>query len=297
MIELELEKLLQGKGGGLDAQFSIQFKPGEFITVFGPSGAGKTTLIRMIAGLVKPDRGRIVVNGKVWYDSKRGIDLPAQKRRVGYMFQDYALFPNMTVQQNLTYPFRKPTVDDRKRVSELMEVMGIEELAHRKPSNLSGGQKQRVALARTLAGRPDILLLDEPLSALDPSMRHRLQSEILELQKRYNVTTLMVSHEVAEVYRMSNIVYILDRGRIVTRGTPEEIFTGQNVSGKFKLIGTVIKIERSDVLFLVTVLVGNTPVKVIATDSEVKEFYEGQEVVVASKAFNPMITPIHNKFN
>ena len=168
MISINITKKLDTAEGSLDAEFKLDIYEGEFLTLFGASGAGKTTLMRMISGLEKPQSGTIKVNGEVWFDSQKKIDLPPQKRKVGFVFQDYALFPTMSVKENLLFAVENE--DQKKGVDMLIEMIELTSLSNRLPNSLSGGQKQRVALARALVRQPKILLLDEPLSALDPLM-------------------------------------------------------------------------------------------------------------------------------
>ncbi|MDD2915881.1 MAG: ATP-binding cassette domain-containing protein [Gallionella sp.] len=287
MIELTLKKQLLSSSGEftLDAQFNVA--AGEFITLFGPSGAGKTTLLRCLAGLAEPDAGRIVVGGETWFDGAAHHSLPPQQRRVGYMFQDYALFPNMSVRGNLE--FAQPRGADKRRVSELIELMALGEMQQRKPATLSGGQQQRVALARALAAEPRLLLLDEPFSALDHATRVRLHEEVLAMQRRYGLTTVMVSHDVGEVYRLSQRVLLLEQGKLVQQGTPAEVFGVGHAGGKFSFAGEVLAIEAADVVFAVTLLVGNQIVRVIATADEAQRLKPGDRVMLLSKAFNPVL--------
>ncbi|MGC9109850.1 MAG: ABC transporter ATP-binding protein [Caldimicrobium sp.] len=191
MIRLNLRKKLRGAREDFDLKVSLEIEKGEFLVIFGPSGSGKTTLLRMLAGLETPDEGYLEVEGKVWIDTNRKINLPPQKREIGFVFQDYALFPNMTVFENIAYGMKKK---DSKKIKELLRIAGLEKLSETKPATLSGGQKQRVALLRALAREPRLLLLDEPFSALDPQTAAPLREEIKKLQKQDGITTIMVSH-------------------------------------------------------------------------------------------------------
>jgi len=291
MIELDIQKKLLGAQGEFALDVKLRIAPGEFVTLFGASGAGKTTLLRCLAGLTEPDTGTIRMAGETWFD--RRTKRPVQQRRVGYMFQDYALFPNMTVRDNLEFALRKGAA--KQRVSELIETMALGELQHRKPNSLSGGQQQRVALARALAAEPRLLLLDEPFSALDHETKLRLQDEVLRLQRRYAITTVMVSHDVSEVYRLSKRVVIIEQGRIVRDGTPADVFSSNQSSGKFSFAGEVLAIEAADVVFAVTLLVGNQIIRVIATAAEAQLLKPGDRVTLMSKAFNPLLVAIDPK--
>jgi len=195
--------------------------PQELMCLFGHSGAGKTTILRILAGLTKPDKGRIVFDGTVWFDSEKKINLPPQQRNVGYMFQDYALFPNMSIEKNIRFAQK---VKDDEEVEKLLVLFDLHSLRSRKPGQLSGGQKQRVALARALAAKPSLLLLDEPLSALDYEMRAALQDEIRKTHDLLQTITLMVSHDIPEVVQLASLVMVLRNGTVVKEGKPEEVF-------------------------------------------------------------------------
>jgi molybdate transport system ATP-binding protein len=201
---------------------SLQIEAGAITVLTGPSGAGKTTLLRLIAGLVKPQAGRITCGNDVWVDTQKSIFLPPQQRKTGLVFQDYALFPHLTVRQNLAFALKKG--ENPARVDELLQEVELTQLANQKPHQLSGGQKQRVALARALVLQPRLLLLDEPLSALDRSMRHRLQGYLLSLQQRYQLTVVLVTHDLAEIFRLGNHIVELDEGKIVRQGAPAQVF-------------------------------------------------------------------------
>jgi molybdate transport system ATP-binding protein len=209
MIYLNVERMMLTAAGKRNLAIEVTIKDNELVCLYGKSGAGKTTLLRMIAGLIKPDRGILTINDLTVFDSQVKINLPPQKRNVGFMFQDYALFPNMTVEQNIGFAQKK----DKPFVNRLIETFDLDALRKQKPNRLSGGQQQRVALARSLAQKPDILLLDEPLSALDEDMRFLLQNEILKAHQLFNFTTLMVSHDKEEIKRMSKHVLTIGTER------------------------------------------------------------------------------------
>jgi molybdate transport system ATP-binding protein len=287
--DIDITKTLSGPDGPMALHVGLSLEPQEFITLFGPSGAGKTSVLRMVAGLMEPDEGRIVVDGEPWFDSTTHVSLPPNRRLAGLVFQDYALFPHMTVRQNLEYALPRGGIS--KEVSELLHLAGLDDLADRLPHSLSGGQKQRVALARALARKPRLLLLDEPLSALDPAMRSRLQDVVLDFHRQLGVTTILVSHTPAEIFKLSQRVYMLDGGRITRVGLPGEVFIGKKTSGKFKFEGEILAIERDDVVVIVTIGIGNNVVKVVASERDLGTLAVGSRVVVASKAFNPILYP------
>lgn len=290
MIQINLQKKLSSAEGEMHLKVDFSIKEGSFVTLYGKSGAGKTTILRIIAGLIQPDKGHIEVDGLAWMDTDQKINLIPQKRQVGIVFQDYALFPNMSVMENLKFGLL--TSQDSSIVAELLEIMELGELKNRKPANLSGGQKQRVALARALVQRPKVLLLDEPLSALDPEMRQRLQGYILQAHNTYGLTTILVSHDTSEIMKLSDHMILLEHGRIIHQGTPTEIFSHKEFSGKFQFFGEIITLVKQDFIYVITILIGNELVKIVVDESEAEDLRKGDKVVVAAKAFNPMIKKI-----
>jgi len=290
MIKLSFRKKLWSSSGDMILDIDLSLFPGTFTTLYGQSGAGKTSLFRIFSGLFAPEEGHILVDGVKWLDTAKGINLPPQKRKIGFLFQDYALFPNMTVKENLLFALNKK--QNKKTVADLIEIIELGGLQHRLPDTLSGGQKQRVALARALVQKPEILLLDEPLSALDYTMRLKLQHYVLQVHREYKLTTLMVSHDVAEILKMSDRMLVLENGKIVRQSTPVEIFTHKEVSGKFQFSGEIVGMQKQDFIFIITILIGNELVKVVADEAEANNFNIGDKVLVASKAFNPIIKKI-----
>ena len=194
--------------------------------ILGASGCGKSMALRCIAGVVKPDSGRIVLDGRVLFDSEKGIDLPPQQRNVGLLFQNYALFPNMTVEQNILCALKKEKDPAARKAAcgSALRAMRLEELAHRLPSELSGGQQQRAALARILAGRPRILMLDEPFSALDSYLREEVEGEVGSLLSNFDGTALLVTHDRDEAYRLCREMIVMDGGEVLRAGTTKEVF-------------------------------------------------------------------------
>jgi molybdate transport system ATP-binding protein len=289
-ITIDIEKAMHTVNGLIKLKIQTEINQGELATFFGASGSGKTTLLRIIAGLTQPEKGSISFGNKLWFHSNKKINLPPQQRNIGFVFQDYALFPNMTVEENITFAQNKP---DTQFTESLLETFELTELCKRKAPQLSGGQKQRVALARALARKPSILLLDEPLSALDTNLRILLQDEIAKVHSLFNATTLLVSHDLAEVFRLASKVYCLENGTIVQSGAPEDVFMDRHISGKFQLTGQIVRIEKQDVVDILTIVTGNNQiVKVVSAGEPGSLLQLGDRVLVFSKAFNPIITKI-----
>ncbi len=289
MLKVDVAKKLLGASGEIDFRISCEFGEGEFWAIFGESGIGKTTLLRMIAGLETPDSGVIEADDEVWFDSSKKINLPPQKRRVGFVFQSYALFENMSVIENIYFAQHKK---DEKKAAQILEKMELTELTNRRPSTLSGGQRQRVALARAIAQEPKVLLLDEPLSALDAIIRAKLQDELKKTHEKFGLTTLLVSHDRAEVFKLSTMALWLKSGQIYKKGLPKEIFLPKNSSSKFAFSGEILSLEKRDIIYVATIGIGQNIVEVIVDESEVSALSVGCEVSVSAKAFNPIINKI-----
>ncbi len=217
-LQCRVRHRLQGPAGGFDLAVDLTIPKGQFILLTGPSGAGKTTLLRILAGFQRPDAGRVSLGGRVWSDTDARQMLPVQQRRIGFVFQDYALFPNMSVRRHLDYALGRGAAPTA--AMELLDLVGLAALASAFPAQLSGGQKQRLALIRALARQPDLLMLDEPLSALDPELRLRLQDELLRLHRHFATTTLMISHDPLEIARLADRVLRLDNGRLTRDHLP-----------------------------------------------------------------------------
>jgi len=291
LIRLEVKKRLHGTSGDFVLEVKLEVKEGDFLVVFGPSGSGKTTLLRMIAGLEKPDEGYIEVKGKVWFDSQKGINLPPQKRDVGFVFQDYALFPNMSVFENIAFGMKRK---DKDKIMELLRMAGMEHLAHRNPTSLSGGQKQRVALLRALAREPSILLLDEPLSALDYQMAQVLREEIKNFHKNYGITTIMVSHNKEDAFKLANQVVYLLEGKVLAKGTPKEVLFSRKSSPKFSLSAILLEKTYTDVVCVLTLAIGSELVQVVVDKDTADDLSVGDTVLVSAKAFVPIVRKIHS---
>jgi molybdate transport system ATP-binding protein len=286
MIEIDIQKSFKNQNERINFNFKTSIEQGSLSALFGKSGSGKTTLLRLLSGLETPDCGQISVAGKIWFDSNKKINLSPQKRDVGFVFQDYALFPNMSVIENLRFAQNEKNEDF---LEEILEIVELKEFKNKMPASLSGGQKQRTALARAVARKPKLLLLDEALSALDNTMRKNLQDNIEKIHKRFNMTTLMISHDIAEVYKLASKVIMIDNGAILKEGNPDILFESSKISGKFKFSAKILKIQKADTIYIVTLLIGDNLTKVVATQSEIEKMNIGDVVLVASKAFNPII--------
>ena len=244
MVFVEVKGLHKGYNGTKvleDINFTVD--KGEFITLLGPSGCGKSTLLRCIAGLAETDAGEICIeNGRI-------DGLSPKDRDVGMVFQSYALFPNMTVRDNVAFGLKMkktPKAELEKRVSETLKLVELEDKANSYPSQLSGGQQQRVALARAIVMQPKVLLMDEPLSALDAKIRRNLRMQIKNIQKALNITTLFVTHDQEEAMTISDRIFLMNRGRIVQSGTPDEIYANPGSEFAARFMGSYNIVSQSD---------------------------------------------------
>lgn len=253
-IEVAIRKTL--RSSAREFRLDVHFTCSDDVSViFGASGSGKTATLRAIAGLDRPDSGRIAVDGKVLFDSERGIDLPARHRGVGYVFQDYALFPHLTVEENVAFPVnpwwrRKPAADLIRRVRDVLEIFEIDNLAQSHPWQISGGQRQRVSLARALIRKPAILLLDEPFAALDPLLRIRMRQELLNTQWLFRVPMLVITHDPQDVAALAENLVVLRKGSVEStvnlKGPPYRDADGNPVRGVIRSLLMRTSIEGSD---------------------------------------------------
>ena len=223
----------------LDVELSVE--RGECVALAGPSGAGKTSVLRVAAGLLRPERGRVEAEGETWLDTERGIDVPAERRRCGYVFQHYALFPHLSAWQNVAYPLHGLARGERRaRALDLLDRFGLAGLADARPHTLSGGERQRVAVARALARQPEVLLLDEPLSALDARTRAAAARELLGVLRESEAPALLVTHDFAEAAQLGDRVGVIDRGRVVQQGTASELAATPRSSFVADFTGAVV---------------------------------------------------------
>lgn len=257
LLDISIKHSLQTASGILPMDIVFSARKGTITAVTGPSGSGKTTLLRQIAGLVHPDHGSIQFGDDLWLNTTAKFSLAPQHRSLGFVFQDYALFPHLTVKENLLFALDKSA--DKKIVDDLLNAVELTQLAERKPHQLSGGQQQRVALARALVKKPDLLLLDEPLAALDHNMRRRLQEYLLKLQKQHGFTMIIVTHDLGEIFRMAQQVIVIENGQIINQGTPSEVYLPkQKTDEQLVLFGEVLTCIVFDDHLLVTALIQQT---------------------------------------
>lgn len=231
-LELTIEKKL----GTFPLKLSLE-SSSRRIGILGPSGCGKSMTLKAIAGVVTPDRGRIVLDGRVLYDGAAKIDLPPKARKIGYLFQNYALFPAMTVAQNIAAGLRLPKQQRREQVVALIRRFRLEGLEHRYPGQISGGQQQRTALARMMATQPSTLLLDEPFSALDLALREAVQQELQDFLQDFSGQIMMVSHSLEELYRFCDWLAVIEQGRLLTCGSRDQVFSNPGSVAAARLLG------------------------------------------------------------
>lgn len=291
MIEIDVQKKLNAAFGEMLLELKAQINLGQFVAIFGKSGAGKTSTLRILAGLLNPDVGSISINQKVLLDTTQSINLSPQKRKIGFVFQDYALFPNMTILENLSFALQKN--QSKKILDELIEIMEIGDLQNQKPHKLSGGQQQRVAVARALVQKPDLLLLDEPLSALDEAMRGKIQNYIKQVHKEFNLTTIMISHDMAEILKMSERVLVLENGKIINDGNPIEIFSEKNNSDKFQITGEIVAINTINLQSIMTILIGKDIATIEIEANLANSFSVGDKLMLSSNQFFPNIKKLN----
>ncbi len=296
---------------GIQASFTKRFADGPTIradhltaggessgvtVLFGPSGSGKTTILRCLAGLDSPDEGRIEFNGEVWFDAARRQSLPPRRRRVGFVPQDYALFPHLTVEHNVGYGSSKLGRSERqRRVTTALRSLGLEGLERRMPGELSGGQQQRVALARAVVWSPQLLLLDEPLSALDAPTRQRLRGELHEWLGHLGIPTLLVTHDRTEALALGERIIVLNEGRVEQAGPISEVFNRPANLSVAQIAGveTVVEgriVDRAE--GMATVVVGNVKLQALIDDlpAQVEAVYvciRAEDVVLAQDSGFP----------
>lgn len=267
-ITLNFQKTFVGRAS-ITAQLRCPLDPPSVTILFGPSGSGKTTILRCLAGLEQPEEGTISVGDEMWFDATAGVTVPPQARRLGYMAQDYALFPNYNVEGNVAYGLTGLSSQEKKRrVDEVLHLLQIEALAQQNPTQLSGGQRQRVALARAIARRPRLLLLDEPLSALDAPMRARLCKDLRRLLTQLAIPSVVVTHDWTEALVLGDQMAVIDNGRVLQTGTPQDVFSRPMNAEVAHVVGieTVVQGTVTEVRDeLATVQVGTVALTAVAS--------------------------------
>lgn len=243
---LELKNIVKKYGNNVILDdISLQIKKGEIVSILGPSGSGKTTLLNLILGITD------ISSGKIIYDGEDITNVPLEKRGFNIVFQDYALFPNLTAYENIVYGLRnKPVISTEQDVQDFIHLLGLEEHLNKRISQLSGGQKQRVALARTMVMKPKILLLDEPLSALDGVIKESIKSKIKEIAREFSLTTIIVTHDPEEALTLSDKVLIINDGEIAQYGTPKEIIQQPADDFVENFILNQLEIKRTNIFHL-----------------------------------------------
>jgi molybdate transport system ATP-binding protein len=269
-ITLNFQKTFVGRAS-ITARLSCPLEPPSVTILFGPSGSGKTTILRCLAGLEQPEEGTISVGDEMWFDATARVTVPPQARRLGYMAQDYALFPNYTVEGNVAYGLTGVSSQEKKRrMDEVLHLLQIEAIAQQNPTQLSGGQQQRVALARAIARRPRLLLLDEPLSALDAPMRARLCKDLRRLLTQLAIPSVVVTHDWTEALALGDQMAVIDNGRVLQTGTPQDVFSRPmnaevaHVVGIETIVQGTIMVARDE---LATVQVGTVTLTALASPS------------------------------
>jgi molybdate transport system ATP-binding protein len=276
-LAAEFEKRFPG-GPTIQAKWKCPTDAFAITVLFGPSGSGKTTILRCLAGLERPERGHIRFGEETWFDSARDIFLPSQRRGAGYLFQEYALFPHLTVAGNIGYglPRALGKSERQRRLGEMTEMLGLTGLAHRYPKQLSGGQQQRVALARALVCRPRLLLLDEPLSSLDAPTREQLRRELRRLLAALQMPAVLVTHDRIEAIALGDQVVVMDHGRVCQCGPVHEVFTRPAGLAVARIVGVdtvepaqIVRIDEG----LATVIIGQTPLTALAGEARCGDAY------------------------
>ncbi len=219
-MKIDIEIVMNLSSANREFGLEVSFSSNNNVTVlFGPSGSGKSLTLEAIAGIRTPLAGRIQVENRLLFDSKRRVNVPARERNVGYLFQEYALFPHLTVRENMGFGLKRGWLgklgeEEKERVRELIEIFELDPVAESLPRNISGGQRQRTALARALAARPDLLLLDEPFAALDPLLRAKMRAELLKVQTRFRIPVILITHDPADVDALAETLVVLESGHV-----------------------------------------------------------------------------------
>lgn len=277
MFQVELRKTIGPRQQSRQLALQFALADGEVLALSGPSGVGKTTVLRMLAGLEEPDRGRIQFGDALWWDGQPRHTLATARRRIGFVFQDYALFPHLSVYEQLQFGQRKP---DPARIDYWLELLDLQAHRQHKPGQLSGGQRQRLALARALIGEPHLLLLDEPLSALNADLRQDLQRMLARIFREQKITTVLVSHDAGEIFQLAQRLLLLSETAAPQLGTPTELLLGALTPGRCTLHATVLALQANEVMVTAVLGVGADRITTLITPAEAAALQIGQTVQV-----------------
>jgi molybdate transport system ATP-binding protein len=287
MINININKKLSQGEKEINLKLDISISEGDFIAISGKSGSGKTTFLRILAGLQSAN-GTIKVHQIFWLNDKKSLCV--QKRNIGFVFQDYALFSNMNIYENLLY-----VKNNKDLANRLLNITELYNMKNRDVNSLSGGEKQRVSLCRAMMNNPKILLLDEPFNALDINMRLKLQDELILLHKEFKMTTIMVSHDTSEIYRLASRVLILENGNIIKDGNPKDIFFHSNNTDNFVFEAKIIDIKKIDNHHIISISIAFQLLEIQVSNEEAKNMYISKSISVTTKKFGTKI--ITNKYN
>ena len=278
MIRIAIKKRLNGQIEPINLDIDVRIQPGNIIALYGDSGAGKTSILRMIAGLMQPDSGKIETFGKTWFSKTNKMDIKIQERELGFVFQDYSLFPNMTVEENLA--FAQADKGNANELNETLELIEMKDLRNTYPDRLSGGQKQRVALARTLLSKSKIVLLDEAFSSLDDTIKNKLLKQLSNTFKELNTTVIFTSHDIAEIFALADIVCHLKDGKIIKKAPPSEVFLPKSKTDNIiQQIGIVVSLKEK---WKASVLVSNNVIELELKEEEFLNLEIGQKVILST---------------
>ena len=296
MLQFSATKIVNAVQGPITFDVSFQLAQGQLMALYGNSGVGKTTLLRILAGLTNADNAIIQFNNHCWHNSAKRIYLKTQYRSIGFVFQDYALFPNFNVRQNIAFGASPQTTPSA--IDQVLEIMELHSLQHLKIHQLSGGQKQRIALARAIVRQPKLLLLDEAFSALDNQMRLKMQAYLLKVHQQLQCTTILVSHSITEIIQMADAVCCLDNGQVTHFGNPLIVFQSQVIQNNQQLVGEVISVHKGQQLdpsgadpIQLVVRINNALFQLTVPSTEVENYHKGMQLNIQAK-FLPSIKPI-----
>lgn len=287
MIVIDIHKSLSFQNEASAMYVNTVIEKGSFTAVYGSSGAGKTSLLKMLAGLMKPDKGNIIANDAVWFNSEKKIDLQTKERGLGFVLQNHMLFPNMTIQRHLDYA--KGEKKQGSLIDELVELAELDDLRHQKPDKLSGGQQQRLALIQTLIRQPAILFLDEALSAQDKEMRIKLQNYLSDIHNKWRMTILMVTHDIPEMLKLSDRALVMNQGEIVKDVPPIELFGSKKLEANYNLRSELVSITQGGIGFKLKVLVGENLIDLEIRKEDLNGLSPGDKIEMTSETFNPSI--------